>query len=72
MAAQRLAQTRSSAAVSASAPPRPAAPSQVEPASEFDSPTVVASVAADPFEPQRTVMVAQPDIPSLARGPDKT
>ncbi len=39
---------------------------------DFDSPTVVvATGTADPFDPQRTVMVSKPDIPSLARGPDK-
>jgi hypothetical protein len=39
---------------------------------DFDSPTVVGAPGADPYEAQRTVMIAAPDIPSLARGPNKT
>jgi|GEM_PF-1098298 len=40
----------------------------------FDSPTVMVAAPgapADPFDPQSTVMVAKPTIPSMARGPDK-
>jgi chromosome segregation ATPase len=75
-------------AAPASSPPKPApsksaAPTMVGALSpphgasaegnDFDSPTVVvAAGTADPFDPQRTVMVSKPDIPSLARGPDKS
>lgn len=106
MAAQRLAQSRSStsspvqgvgakppsmppvaaAAAMPLAPPatRPTTPARSvmsppqggtgdgdEELNDFDSPTVVGASGADPYEAQRTVMVAMPDIPSLARGPDK-
>lgn len=63
-AASQLPQAVGQAAAPASRPPAPEA-------NPFDTATVVAK-AVDPFDPQKTVMVERPVIPSQARGPTKT
>ena len=63
-AASQLPQAVPQAMPPASRPPAPEA-------NPFDTATVVAK-AVDPFDPQKTVMVERPVIPSQARGPTKT